>query len=96
MAAMSASHAIVMSWPWPATPVVATAKVTWALLVSKRPGNHLTLVNQKKKKKKNLAFAHKDAMVCVPVGAVVFKVSQGPGGGEERRGEGRGKVREEG
>ena len=90
MAATSASRAVVTSWP--AAPVVATAKMTRALLVSKKPGNHSTLVNQKKKK--NLAFAREDAMVCVPVGAVVFKGSRG--GGEERRGEGRGKVKEEG
>lgn len=54
-------------------PVVAMAKAMQALLISKRPGNHLILVNQKKKK--NLSFAHEDAMACIPVGTVVFEGS---------------------
>ena len=64
---------------------VAREQKTWKSFDISKP---------KEKEKKNLAFAREDAMVCVPVGAVVFEGSRG--GGEERRGEGRGKVKEEG
>ena len=41
----------------------------------------IKLVGQKKRKKKNSAFAHKDAMGCVPMSIVFDR-----GGEEERRG----------
>ena len=50
-----------------------------------------------KKKKKDLSFACKDAITCIPVGAIVLKGSRGGGGGggrggggERRGGEGEG------
>ena len=73
---------------------VACEQKTWKSFDISKP--KVDISKPKEKEKKNLAFACEDAMVCVPVGAVVFKVSQGPGGGEERRGEGKGKVSEEG
>ena len=50
---------------------------------------------KEKEKKKSLSLAHEDAIACVPVGAVVFERFRG-GKEERRRGERRGKVREEG
>ena len=44
-------------------------------------GNHLKISKEKKEKKNNSLFTHKDATVCVPVSSVIFKR-----GGEERRG----------
>ena len=64
---------------------VAREQKTWKLFDISKP---------KEKEKKKLSFARKDAMVCIPVGAVVFEGSRG--GGEERRGEGKGKVSKEG
>ena len=94
MAATSASRAVVTSWP--AAPVVATAKMTRALLVSKRPGNHSTLVNQKKKK--NLALPTRTQWYASPWAPLSLRVLEGEEKSEEGRGEGRwGEgVREEG
>ena len=64
------------------------------VLGSKKPSTSVK-EKKKKRKKKSLSLAHEDAIACIPVGAVVFEHFRG-GKEERRRGERRGKVREEG
>jgi len=73
---------------WPGD-VAAKSKATRALLVSKRPGNYSTLVNQKKKKRKNLALPARTQWYASPWAPLSSRVLEGEGKSEEGRGKGR-------